>query len=67
LKSTDQNACGGVQLRRRPKRQQGRAVRTADAAKNPIVNTPNFTAAATGRSYRDFEGDVLRCQFQVNY
>jgi hypothetical protein len=32
-----------------------------------IVNTPNFSASSTGRSYRDFEGDVLRFQFQFNY
>jgi hypothetical protein len=32
-----------------------------------IVNTPNFTAQANGLSYADFEGSVLRFQFQVNY
>jgi len=34
-----------------------------------IVNVPNFSAAtaAGSRSYRDFEGNVLRLQFQVNY
>ena len=32
-----------------------------------IVNVPNFTASSTSRSYRDFDGDVLRFQFQVNY
>ena len=32
-----------------------------------IVNTPNFSASSSSQSYRDFEGDVLRFQFQVNY
>lgn len=32
-----------------------------------IVNVPNFSASSTGRSYRDFEGSIVRLQFQVNY
>jgi hypothetical protein len=32
-----------------------------------IANVPNLTASADGLSYRDFEGNVLRFQFQVNY
>ena len=32
-----------------------------------IANVPNFTASTTTRSYRDFEGSIVRLQFQVNY
>jgi hypothetical protein len=32
-----------------------------------VVNTPNFTARTTSASYEDFDGTVLRCQFQINY
>ncbi len=34
-----------------------------------LVNTPNFTAssAAGTTSYREFEGSILRTQFQINY
>jgi Phosphate-selective porin O and P len=32
-----------------------------------ILNVPNFAASSTSQSYRDFDGNVLRFQFQVNY
>jgi len=31
------------------------------------ANTPNFSARSSGRSYEDFEGNIFRLQFQINY
>lgn len=31
------------------------------------VNTPNFSASSSSQSYRDFDGNIIRLQFQVNY